>query len=100
MAKTLLTYSLISAWEWALNERSGDKGFEDFLNTLNRVERTDYTEAQLKGIAFEDAVWRMANGYPEEQLYGAEYDCAVQIAETVSGGIYQYSANTEVPPLI
>ena len=94
--KTLLTYSLVSAWQWALNEYSGDTGFEDFMNTLNRVEKTSYTESQLKGIAFEDAVWRMANGIPEDGIYGAEYECAKQLAEVVKGGMYQYSANTEV----
>lgn len=94
--KTLLTYSLISAWLWALNEHSGEQGYEDFLHTLNRIPKYDYTDAQMKGIEFEDAINHMVLGVPSTVLYGDEYRCAMEIAEIVKGGSSQYSASKEV----
>ena len=76
--KTLLTYSLISAWQWALNERSGESGYSDFLRTLNREPKTDYTESQIKGIEFENAVYNIVSGMPVDNVYGDEYDCEHQ----------------------
>lgn len=89
---TTLTYSLISAWEWALNENSGDEGYNDFLKTLNRERKEEYTEAQERGIVFEDAVNAMCNGYSVDTLRGEELECAIKIAEIVNGGIPQFSA--------
>lgn len=94
--KTLITYSLVSAWQWALNEHSGDTGYDDFLKTLNRIPKQDYSEAQMKGIAFEDAINHMTLGYPSESLYGEEYECARQLAEELKGGIQQYSASRDI----
>lgn len=94
--KTLLTYSLISAWQWALNEYSGDAGWLDFMRTLNREPKDEYTEAQERGIVFEDAINAMCAGYATDTLRGDELECAIKIASMVNGGISQYAASRDI----
>lgn len=86
MTKFLVTHSLHSSWRFykALDGKTD----QDFLNTLNKVREPD-NEAMALGRKFEDDVLSVCLGkklHEESQNYT---DCVNDVAETVSGGLWQ-----------
>jgi hypothetical protein len=64
----LITQTLLSAWNYAhdCHISCSEEAYKDFLDTLNRV-RKEPSEAMQRGITFENAVYRVANGYPADE---------------------------------
>ena len=57
-----ITHSLLASWQYAISEDAREDAYDSFLATL-RGERTEPTEAMLKGREFEDDVnYYVANG--------------------------------------
>ena len=102
----LITQSLLSAWLYQFNcaEEAADDAREDFLKKLRR-ENEDQTEAMLRGISFEDAVYDMLKGdnstaYEHCKRYAKykqekECACIAQMAKLMQGGAYQGTAYKE-----
>ena len=102
----LITQSLLSAWLYQFNcaEDAVDDAREDFLRTLRR-EPCEATEAMLRGISFEDAVYDMLHGdndtaYEHCKRYAKykqekEFACIAQMAKLMQGGAYQVTAYKE-----
>ena len=63
MERFLITQSLISSWSYALTcaDEYKETAYADFLNALNRIEKTTTPEMQ-NGIEFENEVYREAGG--------------------------------------
>jgi hypothetical protein len=93
--KTLITYSLLSAWQWLFNA-TGDyeqTAMSDFMATLKR-EKRPYSEAAERGFEFERLVEGIIDG--RGQPGHKWYDAAQKIAEVVKGGQSQYKAKKEI----
>jgi hypothetical protein len=107
VSKYLLTQSLISACNYRYSDfgKYGDRAEEyeekaqaDFLSALRR-ERTPTTEAQQRGIDFEELVVRLAEEKPilstnfeyDVPAWEMWIDSANQIADVVRGGQFQAS---------
>lgn len=103
MPKFLITPSLYSSYvyyaetDFSVYGDSADewakKAYEDWLNCLNKVQ-TPTTEAQQRGIDFENAVHALSSGEPEKTEFAddkeeAEYATAREIAAKVKGGMWQ-----------
>jgi len=82
--KTLITQSLISSWLWSYKL---DKGYENFLKTLNR-ERTPPTKAMLDGQQLENIVNAVTKG-AEIKLTHKWYKPVMEIAKIVTGAQQQ-----------
>ena len=65
MTQLLITQSLISSWSYMYDcfEGCEEDAYNDFLRTLRR-EPCEQTEAMLNGIAFENEVYKEAQGKP------------------------------------
>lgn len=65
MSRYLITQTLLSSWGYMFScyESVQEDAQNDFMRVLNR-ERVKPTEAMLKGIQFEDAVYAAAAGMP------------------------------------
>ncbi|MDD3437616.1 MAG: hypothetical protein PHC64_10735 [Candidatus Gastranaerophilales bacterium] len=61
----LITQSLLSSWEWGL---ISDKGYEDFLKTLER-QPIQPTKAMLEGRRFENVLCSVLNGAEIEESH-------------------------------
>ena len=61
----LITQSLLSSWEWGL---ISDKGYEDFLKTLER-QPIQPTKAMLEGRRFENVLCSVLNGAEIEETH-------------------------------
>lgn len=61
--KYKITQTLLGAWQYGF---TSEKGFEDFLNTLNRV-KTPPTQAMLDGRQFENVVNAVLDGAEIQQ---------------------------------
>ena len=63
MPRYHLTKTLLEAWQYTFDCHEGfeEDAYADFLRTLNR-QPLEPTEAMLNGQAFEDRVYRLANG--------------------------------------
>ena len=108
MKPLLITASLLSSWLWYLN--ADEPNLEEFKTVLRR-ERTPDNPAMQAGRAFEVRVRRASDGYEpnerdKEDLYATcpkgeqlsdEYvQCVNEIAEIVSGGVWQFSASKNI----
>lgn len=105
MTKTryLITQSLLSAWLYQYNCAEGyeEGAREDFLRVLRR-EPGEQSDAMLRGISFEDAVYEMMRGddqpaYEHCETYAKrskekEFKCIVEMARIMKGGTYQVTA--------
>jgi hypothetical protein len=69
-------------------EQAEQKAYQDWLNCLNKV-KTPTTEAQQRGIDFEDAVRDLSNGLGTDLIDGDELSTAEAIASIVEGGMWQ-----------
>ena len=85
-----ITHSLLSAWDYATNDRAGDDSLAEFVKTLKR-EPKERTKAMQAGIDFEDEVTFYAtNGYlkyddaPKMQVITAMGDTIIQDVRTYS----------------
>jgi len=105
MTKYLITPSLLGSFAWYLSDES-ENNREKFLLTLKR-EKTPTTEAQAKGIRFEDDIsLACADKYPyliwmgdegEDDEKRASYDAIVsQVCDIVRGGLWQQSIKKEI----
>lgn len=84
----LITQTLLSAWNYAhdCHISCSEDAYKDFLDTLNRV-RKEPSEAMRNGILFEDAVYRVAKGYPSDEYV---YESGVKaVADVIRGGAIQ-----------
>lgn len=63
--KYKITQTLLSTWLWSFKS---DRGYEDFLNTLNRV-KIKPTQAMLDGIQFENVVNAVLDGTEIEETH-------------------------------
>lgn len=63
MERYHMTKTLLESWQYTFDCFEGyeDSAHEDFLHTLNR-QPLEPNEAMLNGLAFEDRVYRLANG--------------------------------------
>ena len=63
MARYLITQSLLSSWNYVFDCFEGyeDEAREEFMQTLRR-EKGEQSEAMLKGIAFENLCYSIADG--------------------------------------
>ena len=89
--KVLITQSLLSSWGymWDCAEGCEDDAKESFLQTLNRVE-ADTTEAQQKGIDFENDVYACARDFDDDYA-----DEVKEMAKIVRGAQFQVRAYKE-----
>lgn len=99
----LITQSLLSAWLYQFNcaEEAADDAREDFLKKLRR-EKEDQTEAMVRGISFENAVYWLLHGddYPAydhcesyaKRTQEREFKCIAQMAKLMQGGAFQVTA--------
>ena len=103
----LMTQSLLSAWLYQYNCAEGyeEEARESFLKTLRR-EPTESSESMERGIAFEDAVYEVICGNKTAAAaYASQWSkrgeevpegaCILELAEQLSGGIYQLTAYKE-----
>lgn len=84
----LITQTLLSAWNYAhdCHISCSEEAYNDFLDTLNRV-RKEPSEATRSGILFENAVYRVAKGYPSDEYV---YESGVKaVADVIRGGAIQ-----------
>ena len=89
-----ITHSLLASWQYAISEDAREDAFNSFLATL-RGERTEPTEAMLKGREFEDLVNRIvANA--EVDTSGKDYLAACEIAMTCYQGQPQVKLDKEI----
>ena len=94
----LMTHSLLSSWQYLLNENKHEAAdsdpLADFLRVLNR-QPTETTEAMQKGIDFENLVTAIVNN-----TYNSEnpkwYTAAEAIANIVAGGQLQFVAKKKM----
>ena len=91
----LITQTLLSAWNYAhdCHISCSEEAYKDFLDTLNRVQKKT-SEAMLRGIMFENAVYRVANGYPSD-----EYVCESGIkavADVIRGAAIQVKLSRDL----
>lgn len=94
---TLITHSLLSSWLWTMNDVERDTQAE-FLRVLNR-EKTEPSEAMLKGIEFEDLVTDIVNGVAvkdgKELNQHKWFSAALKAADLCVGGQLQLVAKQE-----
>lgn len=127
MAKFLITPSLYNSYLWYADtdfsaiwedpekaEEVEKSAYQDWLNCLNKV-KTPITEAQQKGIDFENAVEEMSNNLNKVRFDGevvvfenevdfmlstildeAERKAALQVARIIDKGIWQQTLMKEV----
>lgn len=103
----LITQSLLSAWSYIFDcaEGSEDEALEDFLRALKK-EPGEQSDAMLRGISFENAVYATQCGDREAAEYhaeewakrGCEEDeaaCVRIMAKRLRGGAYQLTEYKE-----
>lgn len=115
MARYLITQSLLSSWNYMFDcfEGCEEEAREDFIRTLQR-EKGEQTEAMLKGIAFENLAYSIADGsfrpayqmsFPcnpnsgepmESKIYPPGYQGACKVAEIIKGAPVQVKAQREI----
>ena len=115
MARYLITQSLLSSWNYTFNCFEGyeEEAQAEYLQTLRR-EKGEPSEAMLKGIAFENLVYSIAdgsfrpayapsfpcnpnNGEPMERfVYPPGYQGACKVAEIIQGAPVQVKAQREI----
>lgn len=91
----LITQTLLSAWNYAhdCHISCSDEAQKDFLYTLNRV-RKEPSEAMRNGILFENAVYRVAKGYPSDEYV---YKSGVKaVADVIRGGAIQVKLSRDL----
>lgn len=96
MSRYLITQTLLSAWEYVFSSREDytDEAMESFMHTLNRDE-SESNEAMLKGRAFEDDVYRLAEDYKAE--VNPEWERgAAEIAHFLKGAQIQVRLKREL----
>ena len=87
----LLTQSLISSWQWALDLGTEEK-YDEFRATLRR-EPVEQNEAMLKGIQFEKNVYEACKGLVREPH--PEWESGIQkVAGVIKGSQFQVSGST------
>lgn len=91
--RLLITQSLISSWNWAVESGSDDKFFE--LEETIRREPKPANEAMLQGIEFEKNVYELCNGAPRQPHDKWEPGIR-KVAEIISGAQYQVSGYREL----
>lgn len=89
--KFLITQSLLSSWLYTYKL---DNGYEDFLNSLNRI-RKPPTRAMLDGTQFEGMVNAVCNGRPIERE-NKLYDVVMQTVDIVKGAQQQVKLSRDV----
>lgn len=99
----LITQSMLSAWLYQYNcaEDAAEDAREDFLKKLRR-EKEEQTDAMVRGISFENAVYWILHGddYPAydhcesfaKRTQEKEFACILQMAKLMKGGAYQVTA--------
>lgn len=96
MERFLITQSLLSAWayQWDCNEGYEEEAREDFLRALRR-EPVEPSAAMLNGRAFEDMVYRAAEGkaIPTNARWRTG---ALAIADIIRGAQIQVRASREI----
>lgn len=115
MARYLITQSLLSSWNYVFDCFEGyeDEAREEFMQTLRR-EKGEQSEAMLKGIAFENLCYSIADGsfrpglelsgpcnpntgeLMERQVYPFGYQGACKVAEFIKGAPVQVKAQREI----
>ncbi len=87
--RTLITQSLLSAWNYIYNAYDDEKAYQDFINCLNRVIQPT-TPVMQKGIDFEGKVYAYCKG-----VYKAEEQDVKDIGDIVKGGQFQVVATMQ-----
>lgn len=115
MARYLITQSLLSSWNYTFDCFEGyeEEAREEFMQTLRR-EKGEPSEAMLKGIAFENLCYSIADGtfrpglelsgpcnpnsgeLMERQIYPFGYQGACKVAEFIKGAPVQVKAQREI----
>lgn len=103
----LITQSLLAAWSYIFDCAEGSEGdaMEDFLRALKK-EPGEQSDAMLRGISFENAVYATQCGNREAAEYhaeewakrGCEEDeaaCVRNMAKKLRGGAYQLTEYKE-----
>lgn len=91
----LITQTLLSAWNYAHDcyISCSEEAHKDFLDTLNRVQKKP-SDAMLSGILFENAVYRVAKGYPSDEYV---YESGVKaVADVIRGGAIQVKLSRDL----
>ena len=93
----LITKSLLEAWQYAYDcsEEYAEEARESFLRAL-RKEKEEPTEAMLNGIAFENLVYRIANGGFVGSPLPKNFAGAKKVAEIIKGSLIQVRAEKEI----
>ena len=115
MARYLITQSLLSSWNYVFDCFEGyeDEAREEFMQTLRR-EKGEQSEAMLKGIAFENLCYSIADGSfrpgfelstpcepnsgepMERRFYPPGYQGACKVAEYIKGAPVQVRSQREI----
>jgi len=115
MARYLITQSLLSSWNYMFDCFEGyeDEAHEEFMQTLRR-EKGEQSEAMLKGIAFENLCYSIADGSfrpglefsgpcnpntgepMERQVYPFGYQGACKVAEYIKNAPVQVRSQREI----
>ena len=115
MERYLITQSLLSAWGYMFDcfEGCEDDAREEFIQTLRR-EKGEQSEAMLKGIAFENLCYSIADGSfrpgiefsgpcnpntgepMERQVYPFGYQGACKVAEHIRNAPVQVRSQREI----
>lgn len=115
MARYLITQSLLSSWNYTFDCFEGyeEEAREEFMQALHR-EKGEPSEAMLKGIAFENLCYSIANGsfhptteqsFPcnpnsgepmERHVYPFGFQGACKVAEFIKGAPVQVKAQREI----
>jgi hypothetical protein len=91
----LITQTLLSAWNYAhdCHISCSEEAYKDFLDTLNRVQKKP-SDAMLNGILFENAVYRVAKGYPSDEYV---FENGVKaVADVIRGGAIQVKLSRDL----
>lgn len=102
MSRFLMTHSLLSSWLYSMKDNTYEDSeaerdsLQEFMTVLRR-KPTPTTEAQQKGIDFENLVTGLVSG-----VEGIEpdmcpwYNAASKVSDIVRGGVLQYKAKKEI----
>lgn len=89
MSGILITQSLISSWDYAMNSREEcqEEAYQSFLDTLHKIPK-EQTPEMLNGILFEDEVYRAARSEPRDAH--EKWEAGIQsVASIVRGAPFQ-----------
>ena len=92
MNKYLITPTLYNSWYYYMKS---EQTLEDFLKILSK-EPFEKTEAILKGLNFEEAIYEIDTVGLTNKVDKSELECAKEIANIINNGYWQQSASKKI----